>query len=142
VLDLLWGADGSNPKNPEGHVAQHHPLNADAAGPSAQRHGNHPDAAASTRQAVQRCATRMSISVAPGTPTTFAGALQPSSQVLQFCRFGGGRGGASGPTGAALASLRLPECAASRAPLPSAGGPAPPRGRGGVAALLAIWREA
>ncbi|GBG00598.1 hypothetical protein Rsub_13408 [Raphidocelis subcapitata] len=33
----------------------------------------------STRAAVQRCSSRMALSLAPGTPTTFAGALQPGA---------------------------------------------------------------
>lgn len=42
-------------------------------------------AALSTRDAVARCASRLSYSLAPGTPSSYEGALQPSSQVGCGC---------------------------------------------------------
>jgi hypothetical protein len=86
VRDLLWGAAGENPKGKKHHPSHHsHPGShgdGHGHGHGAQRAAElRGGAALSTREAVARCASRLTFSLAPGTPTTYAGALEPSSQV-------------------------------------------------------------
>lgn len=109
VRDLLWGAAGENPKNPQhaSHAA-HLPHGGPLAGRTrgAQREAElRGGAALSTREAVARCASRLIFRLAPGTPTTYAGAREQSSQV------GPGRGGrplARANTSARVRSLQEP----------------------------------
>lgn len=84
VRDLLWGAAGENPKrHPLSPHHPHHHAQLQAAQDRLQQRREadvRAGAALSLREAVQRCASRLALNLAPGTPCSYEGALQPSSQ--------------------------------------------------------------